>query len=356
MMRCGKNHSTFYTSAFQWLGFLGLIMMCALSVGHAMQQNPQDPATTMQVRVPEADPSGVLNTSGRDYLISPRDVIEIRVEDAPELSRNYQVTTAGEIEMPVLGRVSAARKTIYDLSRLISQGLRDQDYLKSPNVVVTVRQFNSQSFFIQGSVGKPGVYQLQDRPTVLTLIGVAGGLTETHGAGVFILRPRLQGQTNDPAPAALNFDPKSQASADYEIIKVNLNSLYKGEFDQNLRLQPGDIVNVPRADVFFVAGEVRTPGSFKLREGTTLRQAISLAQGLSFKAKASRGMIFRDDPATGARQEIKVDISAVMNGKQPDIPVYANDVILVPNSQTKAIGGALLMAIGANSLRFPLPY
>ena len=41
-------------------------------------------------------------------------------------------------------------------------------------------------------------------------------------------------------------------------------------------LEPGDTVNIPPTDVFFVAGEVNQPGSFPLKDGTTLRQAISL--------------------------------------------------------------------------------
>jgi hypothetical protein len=49
-----------------------------------------------------------------------------------------------------------------------------------------------------------------------------------------------------------------------------------------------------------------------------------------------------------------VDIAAVMDGKAGDMPIYANDVIIVPNSQAKVIGGALLMAFGINSLRYPI--
>jgi len=119
-------------------------------------------------------------------------------------------------------------------------------------------------------------------------------------------------------------------------------------------LEPGDIINIPRVDVFFVAGEVKQPGSFPLKEGTTLRQAISLAQGMTFNAKPSQGAIFREDLLLGSRQEIKVDIGEVMRGKKEDILVQANDVIIVPNSRTKSVGGVLLMAFGVNSARIPI--
>jgi polysaccharide export outer membrane protein len=151
-------------------------------------------------------------------------------------------------------------------------------------------------------------------------------------------------------------DDNSASAADYELMKVNLGGLYKGQFGQNLRLEPGDIINIPRADVFFVAGEVRAPGSFPLKEGTTLRQAISLAQGTTFSAKSSQGVIFREDPVLGSRREVRVDIGAVMNGKKEDILVQANDVIIIPNSRTKSVGAILLTAFGVNSARYPMRY
>jgi protein involved in polysaccharide export with SLBB domain len=139
------------------------------------------------------------------------------------------------------------------------------------------------------------------------------------------------------------------------LLKVNINGLLRGDFDQNMFVEPGDIVNIPPTDVFFVAGEVNGPGSFPLKEGTTLRQAISLAQGTTFEAAKSRAVIFREDQ-TGKRQEIQIDLNAVMSGKKEDVPIAANDVIIVPNSRFKSVGGALLRAFGVNSARVPYRY
>ena len=74
---------------------------------------------------------------------------------------------------------------------------------------------------------------------------------------------------------------------------------------------------------------------------------------MTFKAKAGQSIIFREDTETGKRKEIRLDISAVMNGKAEDIPILANDVIIIPNSRTKSVGGALLMALGMNAARVP---
>jgi polysaccharide export outer membrane protein len=115
-------------------------------------------------------------------------------------------------------------------------------------------------------------------------------------------------------------------------------------------LEPGDIINIPPADIFFVAGEVNAPGQFPLKEGTTLRQALSMAQGTKFEAALGRCIIFRDD-ANGKREELRVDLKAVMNGKKEDIAILPNDIIIVPNSQFKSVGGALLRAFGITSVQ-----
>jgi len=130
------------------------------------------------------------------------------------------------------------------------------------------------------------------------------------------------------------------------MLEANIAGLFKGHFDQDKIIEPGDLVNIPPPDVFFVGGEVAAPGQFPLRPGMTLRQAISLARGTTFEAAKGDGKIFREDPETGEQKEIPVDIGAIMNGKKDDIPLQANDIIVVPNSRLKSVGGAFLRAFG----------
>ena len=163
------------------------------------------------------------------------------------------------------------------------------------------------------------------------------------------LPPAAGGNQADQAEAT------SEEEAKYEMKQVNINSLLKGNFSQNLVIQPGDIINIPQGDIFFVAGEVRSPGPYPLKDGTTLRQAITMAQGVTFRAKPNLGIIFREDPTTAKRQEIKVDIGEVMSGKKEDIPILANDIVIVPNSRLKSVTQTLLNAFGANAARIPIP-
>ncbi|HWQ31391.1 MAG TPA: polysaccharide biosynthesis/export family protein [Blastocatellia bacterium] len=363
-------------SALMYL--LIVILAGALIRVYAQTENRQSQARESAVRSPEgagvkeagrgADRTspGAFVTSEVDYRIGPNDVIEIQIEDAPELSGNYRVTAAGTFQMPYLGRVKAGRRTTDELARLIADGLRER-YLTDPRVMVGVRQINSHSFFVQGSVRNAGVFQVEGKPTLLEMLTLAGGLTQDHGSTAFIIRRLQAAREESPAVAEAKAEPRADSGeepsdesankAQYTLLKVNVKGLFRGSFDQNLTLEPGDIVNIPATDVFFVAGEVHAPGSFPLKEGTTLRQAISLAQGFSFKAAASRGIIFREQAETGKRQEIHVDISAIMNGKQEDVPIQPNDIIIVPNSRMKSVATPLLSAFGLNMItRLPIRY
>jgi len=306
----------------------------------------------------------VLIEPDQDYRIGSGDVISIEIEDASELSRTFRVNAAGKISMSFLGRIEAREKTAEQLADVIAEGLRGR-YLTDPKVTVTVVQINSHAFFLQGAVRRPGVYQIEGSPSLLKLITVAGGLAENHGSTAFVIRQSKsidsEGQPSAAGPPEQGPDragitnPEDDETS-YELLKSNISGLLVGRFDQNMALEPGDIINIPVMDVFFVGGEVRAPGSYPLKDGTTLRQAISLAQGTTIKAATGRGIIFRENTTTGKREEIAVDVGAVMGGKRDDVTILANDIIIVPNSRFKSFGAALLTAFGYNATRVPVRY
>lgn len=298
-------------------------------------------------------PTSAVITSASDYHIGPNDVIEIRIDKAPEISGMFRVNSAGTILVNYLGRVNTLNKTPDELAKIIADGLRDE-YLKDPHVIVEVKQYNSRAFFIQGSVRNPGVYHIESAPSLMKLIIIAGGLGETHGSTAFIIReikPDDSQAEEEETQVAPKADASTEGKAKYELIKRNINGLFKGVFDQDLVIEPGDVVNIPPSEVFFVAGEVKAPGSFPLKEGTTVRQALSLAQGTTANASLGNGIIFREDPVSGKRQEIAVDISDIMKGKKEDVPILPNDTVIVPNSRLKSVRNALLTGFGFGMVR-----
>src|SRR5262249_16768095 len=158
-------------------------------------------------------------------------------------------------------------------------------------VTVTIAQMNSHTFFIQGAVNRPGAYQMEGRPSLLTLVTVAGGLTENHGSTAFFIpegprpggappaagepqrptiprpRPRAAGPPSQSTSQSEDRNQEPEDREGFELIKVNINGLLRGDFDKNMRLDPRSVVNIPQAEVFFVGGDVNAPGSFQFKEG-----------------------------------------------------------------------------------------
>ena len=267
----------------------------------------------------------------QEYVIGPADVIEVSVLKMPELSREYRVSADGTIEMPFLGPIQAEKTTSRELAGAITKQLQE-GYLVDPQVSVILRHVNRR-YFVQGAVRSPGIYNIEGRPTLLELLSIAGGLDPTHGSTAFIIH-KTQASQNDAEPV-------------YDMKKANLNALLRGDFTENTKVEPGDILQIPPSDVFFVAGEVKAAGSFPLKEGMTLRQAISLAQNTNPTAAPSKAVIFRED-GSKEKKQVPVDITAVMRGRQPDVEIMANDIIVVPNSKAKSIYVPVLNSLGVN--------
>ena len=349
------------------LGSAGLVLAQQEKPGSKRGESAKAATTNERTSSNASSTASVLVAPEEDYRMGSNDVIEIIIEDAPELSGSFRITAAGTFLMPYLGRVTAKGQTTEALAKLIADGLRER-YLGDPHVTVLVKQYNSRSFFIHGSVHSPGVYQIEGRPSLLELLTVAGGLMPEHSSSAFIIR-KLKSQDGGVQKVEAKdakSDKKEKGIADeqsddapplpqYTMLKVNVSGLLKGRFEHNTFLEPGDIVNIPPTEVFFVAGEVKAPGSFPQKEGTTLQQAISLAQGTTFKADAGKGVIFRENPESGKRQEIAVDIGEVMKGKKEDLQILANDIIIVPNSRMKSIALPILSGFGVSAARLPIP-
>jgi protein involved in polysaccharide export with SLBB domain len=368
---------------------------------------PQWPRTSPATR--SGSPGGAERTEGSgppvivygddDYKLAPRDVVEVIVEDAPELSVNYTINSRGVIQMRFLGPLLVVGKTTEELTKIITDGLRGR-YLQDPQVYVSVKQYNSRTFFIQGAVRNPGVYVVSGKPSLFRLLTIAGGLQENHGLVAYIFRETApkpekletghsqngadskinqfvkeakgeanvgakvetkvengvgkdqggtQGGTNGGSQggavakgAARGTATATEGEPDYEMMTANIGGVFRGRLDNNIIVQPGDLVYIPPADVFYVAGDVRAPGQYPLRQGITLRQAVSLAGGTRFQARLGKGVIFRTDPVTGNFTELPVDIGAVVSGKSPDMPILGNDVVWIPNSAAKSIGSTFL--------------
>src|SRR5215831_6995519 len=195
-----KTHSRYFAR------MAPLILMASpglglTSAGQERQQRYRDTQQAAPAPQPTVSPN-ILFSSDEDYRIGATDVLQITVQDAPELSNIVRVNASGVIPVGFLGQIKAVGKTPEELQKQIAAGLRGE-YLTDPQVSVVVVQYNSRSLFIQGAVKNPGVYVIEGRPSLLKLITMAGGLAENHGSTAFVIREiKHQAQSGAPGAAA----------------------------------------------------------------------------------------------------------------------------------------------------------
>lgn len=159
-----------------------------------------------------ADELAVASPASKDYQLGPLDVIEVSVFEVPELTKTLQVSSGGEISLPLIGRVAVGGKTVSDVEGEIARKLA-KDYLQSPQVSVFVKEYTSQRVTVEGAVNNPGVFPISGRTTLLQAIAMAKGPDrtadesgvivfrtegDTRTAAVFDLGPIRTGETADP--------------------------------------------------------------------------------------------------------------------------------------------------------------
>lgn len=259
--------------------------------------------------------TGTGSQDGGDYTIGVRDVLEINVFNQEDLSGEYTVGPDGAFPFPLIGRVEAAGSTVEQLEERLRQRLLD-GYFRNPRLTVAVAEFRSQQVFVMGEVTRPGAYPLTAETNLVEILALAGPLTFQASGTAVVLRadgPRADGPRADGDGSG---GPPEGAT---DAIRVNLRDLEAGDLSRNLILRDGDTVFIPRAEVVYVFGEVREPGSYPIEPGMTVLQALSLAGGATEFAALKRITVMRI--VDGEQIEVAVQL---------DDPVQRDDTIRVP--------------------------
>ena len=276
---------------------------------------------------PSAAPS---NTIAARYVLGPEDQVTIRAIAAEELSdKPFEIDGKGELNLPLIGRIRAGGLTIPEFEQELEARLKE--YVVEPHVSVSVTEYRSQPVSIIGAVQRPGVQQLRGKRTLIEMLSLAGGLTPDAGYTVKITRRRESG------PIHLT-GATEDSSGQFVTAQVQLKSIMEANNpEENILIQPFDVISVPRAEMVYVMGEVNKPGGFVLqeRESLSVLQALALAQGLT-KAATKTGKILRPISGSSEKTEIRADVKAILAGKNPDLPLLPNDILFIPNSVPKS--------------------
>jgi len=253
---------------------------------------------------------------GRDasYRVGPRDLLDIRVYEDDKLNGQRRVTEDGVINLPLLGDVAVAGKTTAEIGQILKKGLEDK-YMQRASVDVQVLEFRSRPIAVMGAVKQPGNLGFSGRWTLLEALTAAGGLAESHGNAIHILRRAENGLSDqvtiDADDLVLRADPKV-----------------------NLPIYANDLINVPGTVevTIYCIGEVARPGAvvFKSNERISILTAIAHAGGLTDRA-SNRILVKRAAHGDGP-PEVTVDYKKIIAGKEPDVELRHGDVIVVKES------------------------
>jgi polysaccharide export outer membrane protein len=221
----------------------------------------------------------------QEYRLGAGDVIRVSVFQNPDLTLESRLTEAGVVSYPLLGSLRLGGLSVTAAEKLIADGLRTGNFVKSPQVTVVVMQVRGNQVSVLGQVNRPGRYPLELADTRLTdVLSMAGG-TAPGGADLVIISGTREGK-----PFRLEVDLPAVFAA--------------GGRDKDIVLLNGDAVWVDRQPVVYIYGEVQRPGPMRLERDFTLMQALATGGGLTARG-TEKGIRVHRKAANGAVQVIE---------------------------------------------------
>ena len=291
----------------------------------------QQPATNAAVAMTGPNNGAATSINADRYRIGPGDVLDIRIYNRPNLSRDgVRVEANGMFRMPLIdNEIQAACKTEGELAKELSALYAR--YYKKLQVDVFVKEYQANQVAIIGAVNDQSRFKLQRRIRLLELLTFAKGPTSKAGQTINVVHstaPSLCKSANEDEVAAFT--------------SYRLSETLQGDPKANPYLEAGDIVTVPDADQVYVVGNVFMPLTIPLREPITVSRAIAMAGGTKQDTKKDKIRVVRQEPGSQAKKEIVVDLSAIEKRSAEDIQLLPNDIVDVPTSTGRSILRSLI--------------
>jgi len=237
------------------------------------------------------------------YRLGPDDKISLTVYGNEDLDAELTVSKLGTISVELVGEVAAAGLTVSELEARLADMLGE--YIVSPQLAISVEEYNSQWVMVAGEVRQPGRYALKGGTRLKEVLTGAQGFSESAGEWITISRRDEDGEQKSD-------------------IVVGREEFERGIEDPPLR--HGDIVTVGRARYCYVQGEVDAPGRVEVERGMTLLRAISVAGGLTDWASQKDIRIIREgEDGPGKIYNLK----KILRGAAEDPPLNGGEVIYV---------------------------
>ena len=251
-----------------------------------------------------AHAQGVAPGSTADYILGPGDTIRIAVYQNPDLTLETRVGETGTISYPLIGVVKLADVSVVDAEKKIATALKEGNFIKQPQVTITLMGVVSNQISVLGQVNKPGKQQLMAGNFKLSeVMASAGGIVSGVGSDIVVITGTRDGQT-------------FRREIDFSRVFAGDNAV------EDMVLAKGDTVWVDRAPMIYIYGEVNGPGAKALQRDMTVLQAIATAGGLNQRG-TMRGLKVHRKDASGKVKIYDAD---------KDDKLLPNDIIYVKES------------------------
>jgi polysaccharide export outer membrane protein len=228
--------------------------------------------------------------AAQEYVLGPGDVVEVSVLGREDFRTRTRVRPDGTILLPFLGEVAAGNRTTSELGQLVQTGLTSGGYYSNPVVSVEIVSYASRYITVLGSATSPGLVPIDRAYRLSEIIARVGGVRE--GAADYVVLTNASGEER----------------------RITIEELATGPVGNDPFVAPGDKVFVPKAEQFFIYGQVTSPGGYPIMSEPTLRKAVARGGGVT---------------ATGSHRKIKV----YRKGQQVQLglaePIQPGDVIVV---------------------------
>lgn len=192
---------------------VSIIAVCVLAVPFMAQAQGQGPPRLTTV-------------TEQRYRLQPGDVIEVQFRYSPEFNQTISVQPDGYVSLEIGGDLKVAGMTIDETRRAILK--RAGERLQDPIATVILKEFQRPYFVVAGEVSQPGKIEMRERVTAIQAIMLAGGMKEGARSSQVVVFRQINSDTA-------------------EVKLLNLKSIRRtGDLENDLTLQPGDMVFVPR--------------------------------------------------------------------------------------------------------------
>jgi protein involved in polysaccharide export with SLBB domain len=247
---------------------------------------------------------------GPDYVVSAGDRLILTLWGSVEGTYELEINRAGEIILPMVGPVKVAGLAYGQLPSLIKANLARE--LKNFQLSINMGKLRMIKVYVVGHVLAPGDYNISSLSTLLNALAAAGG--PTREGSLRAIQIKRNGKL-------------------VEIVDL-YDFFLKGDKSRDIHLQPGDTVFVPAiGPVAGIAGNVRLPAIFELKDEKTLKELLLLADGIKSTGYLQRVQLKRVE----AHKEITVadfNLDTKETGKTLDeleasIPIKDLDVVKI---------------------------